>query len=168
MFKEVRKTIKEQDPSIHSLFEAFFHPWFLAWLFYKLSRFFYQNKLYSIARFLSNIGKRKTGIEIHPGASIGKNVFIDHGCGVVIGETTIIEDDVIIFQNVTLGGRGNSIGKRHPTIKKGTLIGAGAKVLGNITIGEHSKVGANSVVLTDIPSNSTVVGIPGRVIKKKM
>ena len=164
MFKEVRKTIKKQDPSIHSLFEAFFHPWFLSWLFYKISRFFYQNHFYSIARFLSNTGKRRTGIEIHPGAYIGKNVFIDHGSGVVIGETSIIEDDVIIFQNVTLGGRGNTTGKRHPTIKKGTLIGAGAKVLGNITVGEYSKIGANSVVLTDIPSNSTVVGIPGRVI----
>jgi len=110
--------------------------------------------------------KKKTGMEIHPGASIGKDVFIDHGLGVVIGETAIIKDHVTIFQNVTLGGRGNHNGKRHPTIEEGCLIGAGAKILGNITIGKNSKVGANAVVLYDVPPNTTVVGIPAKVIKK--
>ena len=110
--------------------------------------------------------KKKTGMEVHPGAVIGENVFIDHGLGVVIGETAVIKDNVTIFQNVTLGGRGNHTGKRHPTIEEGCLIGAGAKILGNITIGKHSKVGANAVVLHNVPSNTTVVGIPAKAIRK--
>lgn len=113
------------------------------------------------------IGKRRSGAEVHPGATIGKDVFIDHCLGVVIGETTIIKDNVLIFQNVTLGGRGNEVGKRHPTIEEGCLIGAGAKILGNITVGAHSKVGANAVLLNDVPPNTTVVGIPAKVVKKK-
>lgn len=112
-------------------------------------------------------GKKKTGAEIHPGATIGKSVFIDHCLGVVIGETTVIKDNVIIFQNVTLGGRGNAQGKRHPTIEEGCLIGAGAKILGNITIGAYSKIGANAVVLWDVPSNTTVVGIPAKAVRKR-
>ena len=109
---------------------------------------------------------RKTGIEIHPGAQIGKGLFIDHGHGVVIGETTIIGDNVTIYQGVTLGGTGNETGKRHPTIEDNVLISAGAKVLGSITIGKNSKIGAGSVVVSDVPPNSTVVGVPGRVIKR--
>ncbi len=112
--------------------------------------------------------KKKTGMEIHPGATIGKNVFIDHGLGVVIGETTVIQDNVTIFQNVTLGGRGKHNGKRHPTIEEGCLIGAGAKILGNITIGKNSKVGANAVVLHNVLPNTTVVGIPAKAIHKKV
>ncbi len=167
LFKRIRKTIYEKDPSIHSLFEAYFHPWFRAFITYKISHFFYLHKHYSIARWLSMKAKKKTGMEIHPGATIGKDVFIDHGLGVVIGETAVIKDHVTIFQNVTLGGRGNHNGKRHPTIEEGCLIGAGAKILGNITIGKNSKVGANAVVLYDVPPNTTVVGIPAKVIKSK-
>ncbi len=166
-FKKIRKTIYEQDPSIHSLFEAYFHPWFRAFINYKLSHFFYLHKRYSIARWISMKAKKKTGMEIHPGAVIGENVFIDHGVGIVIGETTVIKDNVTIFQNVTLGGRGNHTGKRHPTVEEGCLIGAGAKILGNITIGKDSKVGANAVVLHDVPSNTTVVGIPAKAVRKK-
>ena len=111
--------------------------------------------------------KKKTGMEIHPGASIGGGVFSEHGLGVVIGETAIIKDNVTIFQNVTLGGRGNHNGKRHPTIEEGCLIGAGAKILGNITIGKNSKVGANAVVLHNVPPNTTAIGIPAKIIRKK-
>lgn len=166
-FKKIRKTIYEQDPSIHSLFESYFHPWFRAFIYYKISHYFYLRKHYSLARWISMKAKKKTGMEIHPGAMIGENVFIDHGLGVVIGETAVIKNNVTIFQNVTLGGRGSSKGKRHPTIEEGCLIGAGAKILGNITIGKNSKVGANAVVLHDVPSNTTVVGIPARVIKSR-
>lgn len=165
-FKKIRTTIYEQDPSIHSLLEAYFHPWFRAFIYYKVSRFFYLHKHYPIARWISMKSKKKTGMEVHPGAVIGENVFIDHGLGVVIGETAVIKDNVTIFQNVTLGGRGNHTGKRHPTIEEGCLIGAGAKILGNITIGKHSKVGANAVVLHNVPSNTTVVGIPAKAIRK--
>lgn len=119
-----------------------------------------------MARYLSERSKRKTGIEIHPGATIGENLFIDHGTGVVIGETVIIGNNVTIYHGVTLGGTGKEKGKRHPTIGDNVLIGAGAKLLGNITIGNNVKIGANSVVLTDIPDNVTVVGIPGKIIKK--
>jgi len=167
LFRNLRKCIYKNDPSIHSLFEAYFHPWFSAYIFYRIGHFFYKHKLYSIARILSMIGKRRSGAEVHPGATIGKDVFIDHCLGVVIGETTIIKDNVLIFQNVTLGGRGNEKGKRHPTIEEGCLIGAGAKILGNITVGAHSKVGANAVLLNDVPPNTTVVGIPAKVVKKK-
>ena len=118
------------------------------------------------ARKISQKIARKTGIEIHPGAQIGKGLFIDHGHGVVIGETTIIGDNVTIYQGVTLGGTGNETGKRHPTIEDNVLISAGAKVLGSITIGKNSKIGAGSVVVSDVPPNSTVVGVPGRVIKR--
>lgn len=162
MFLNIRKKIKEEDPSIHSLFESFFHPWFWAYFYYKISHYLYLKKHYSLARIIMNHAKRKTGIEIHPGALIGKNCFIDHGAGVVIGETTIIEDNVIIYQNVTLGGTKNTQEKRHPTIKKNVMIGSGAKILGNITIGENAKIGANAVVTKDVLPNETIVGIPGK------
>lgn len=166
-WKEQIKVIKEKDPSIHTDSEAILTPGFKALLYYKVARFFYQKKHFFLARWLSERGKRKTGIEIHPGAVIGKRLFIDHGTGVVIGETTIIGNDVTIFHGVTLGGTGKDKGKRHPTIGNKVLIGAGALILGNIKIGNNAKIGANSVVLADIPANSTVVGIPGKVVIKK-
>ena len=158
------KTIKKNDPAIHSTVEVFLYPSFKAQLYHKVSHFLYKKKLFFLARLISEHAKRRTGIEIHPGATIGKCLFIDHGTGVVIGETTIIGDNVTIFHGVTLGGIGNVKGKRHPTIKDNVYIGCGAKILGNIIIGENSKIGAGSVVLKDIKPNSTVVGIPGKEI----
>ncbi len=165
--KEVIRTIKQKDPAIKSTKEALLYPCFKAIIYYQIARKFYLKKHYFIARFISEKAKRKTGIEIHPGAKIGKRLFIDHGVGVVIGETTIIGDDVTIFHNVTLGGTGNEkTKKRHPTIGNNVFIGTGAKILGNITIGDNSKIGAGAVVLKDVDKNSTVVGIPGCVVKK--
>lgn len=166
--KEQIKTIKENDPSIHSDLEAILTPGFKAIIYYKISHYLYQRQYFFLARWLSEHCKRKTGIEIHPGATIGKRLFIDHGTGVVIGETTVIGNDVIIFHDVTLGGTGKEKGKkRHPTIKNHVLIGAGAKILGNITIGNHAKIGANAVILKDVPPRSTAVGIPGKIIIKE-
>lgn len=158
------KLIRKKDPSIKNSFEAIIHPSFKAIIYYKIAHFFYKKKNYFIARLLSERLKRKTGIEIHPGAVIGKNFFIDHGTGIVIGETTIIGDNVTIFHGVTLGGISNTKDKRHPTIKDNVVIGCGAKVLGNITIGKNSKVGANAVVVKDVPPNITVVGVPANKI----
>jgi serine O-acetyltransferase len=124
--------------------------WMLGWRF--------------VARAMSQVGRLITGIEIHPGAQIGRRFFVDHGMGVVIGETTIVGDDVTLYQGVTLGGTGKEVGKRHPTIGNNVVIGAGARVLGNITIGENSRVGAGSVVLRDVPDNSTIVGVPGHIV----
>lgn len=168
MFKFIKnqiKNIKEKDPSINNILEVFIHPGFKIIIYYKLAHFFYTKKKYFIARLISERGKRKTGIEIHPGAIIGNNFFIDHGSCVVIGETTIIGDNVTIFHGVTLGGTGKDKGKRHPTIKDNVFIGSGAKILGNITIGKNSKIGANAVIIKDVPDNSTVVGIPGNKVK---
>jgi serine O-acetyltransferase len=131
-----------------------------------VGHFFYKMQLFFLARWLSQIGRWVTGIEIHPGARIGKRFFIDHGMGVVIGETSIVGDDVLLYQGVTLGGTGIEKGKRHPTIGNNVVIGAGAKVLGNITIGDNSYIGANAVVVKDVPPNSTVVGVPGRITKQ--
>ena len=164
-FLDQISTIKQKDPSIHSKKEALLTPCFKVLIYYKISHFFYQKKHYFIARWLCERAKRKTGIEIHPGATIGKRLFIDHGFGVVIGETAIIGDDVTIFHGVTLGGTGKEQGKRHPTIENSVMIGAGAKILGNITIGKHTKIGANAVILTDIPPNKTAVGVPGHICK---
>ena len=163
--KEQVKLIKDKDPAINSLMEVFLYPSFKSLIYYKLAHYFYIKKHYFIARYLSEKSKRKTGIEIHPGAIIGKNLFIDHGVGVVIGETAIIGDNVTIFHGVTLGGVGNQKGKRHPTIGNNVLIGSGAKILGNIKIGDNVKVGANAVVLDSICNNATVVGIPGKIVK---
>lgn len=157
--------IKENDPAIKSNLEALLYPSFWAILYYKLSHYFYLRKHYFIARLISEKAKRKTGIEIHPGAKIGKNLFIDHGTGVVIGETTEIGDNVTIYQGVTLGGTGKENGKRHPTIENNVIIGVGAKVLGSFIVGENSKVGAGAVVLENVPKNTTVVGIPAKVVK---
>ena len=158
------KLIRKKDPSIKNSFEAIIHPNFKAIVYYKIAHFFYKKKMYSIGRILSEKLKKKTGIEIHPGAVIGKNFFIDHGTGIVIGETTIIGNNVTIFHGVTLGGISNTQTKRHPSIKDNVVIGCGAKVLGNITIGENVKIGANAVVVKDVPSNTTVVGIPANKI----
>lgn len=163
--KEEMNTILKNDPSIHSIIEVFLYPSFKVKLYYKISHFLYKRKRFLIARIISEKAKRKTGIEIHPGATIGKNLFIDHGMGVVIGETCVIGDNVTLFHGVTLGGTGKGKGKRHPTIGNNVFIGSGAKILGNITIGNNVKIGANSVILESIPDNVTVVGIPGKIIK---
>ena len=156
------KTIKKNDPAIHSTLEVFLYPSFKAQLYHKISSFLYKKKFYFLARFISEHAKRKTGIEIHPGAKIGNNLFIDHGSGVVIGETAIIGNNVIMYHGVTLGGIKNTKNKRHPTIKDNVIIGCGAKILGNITVGKNAKIGAGSVVLKDVKENETVVGIPAK------
>lgn len=164
--KEEIAVIKERDPAIHSSMEVFLYPSFKVMLHYRLAHKLYKKKHYFWARLISQRAVRKTGIEIHPGATIGKGFFIDHGNGVIIGETTIIGDNVTLYQGVTLGGTGKEQGKRHPTIEDNVMISAGAKVLGSFTIGANSKIGAGSVVLEEVPPNSTVVGIPGRVVKR--
>lgn len=164
--KEQITTIKKNDPAIHSILEVFLYPSFKAQLYYKIAKYFYTRKHYLIARYISEKAKRKTGIEIHPGATIGKGLFIDHGTGVVIGETAIIGDNVIMFHGVTLGGTGKETGKRHPTIGNNVFIGSGAKILGNIKIGNNVKIGANAVVLKDIEENTTTVGVPSKNIIK--
>lgn len=158
------KLIKDNDPSITSNFEALIHPCFKIKIYYKLSHYLYKKKHYFLSRLISEKGKRKTGIEIHPGAVIGKNLFIDHGTGIVIGETAVIGDNVTIFHGVTLGGTGKEKGKRHPTIGNNVLLGCGSTIIGNITIGDNSKVGAGAVVVKDVLPNSTVIGIPGTKI----
>lgn len=165
-FRQQKAVIKKHDPALHSMWEVFLYPSFRALSWYRITHFLYLHKHYFLARFLSERAKRKTGIEIHPGAQIGKNLFIDHGMGVVIGETAIIGDNVLLYHGVTLGGTGKEKGKRHPTIGDNVVIGAGAKVLGNICIGDNAKIGANSVVLKDVEKDTTIVGIPGRIVVK--
>ena len=145
--------------------EVFLYPSFKAILRYRLAHKLYLKKHYFLARWISQRAARKTGIEIHPGATIGKGLFIDHGSGVIIGETAELGDNVTLYQGVTLGGTGKEQGKRHPTLKDNVMVSAGAKVLGSFTIGENSKIGAGSVVLKEVPPNCTVVGVPGRVVK---
>ena len=164
--KEEIALIRERDPAIHSDMEVFLYPSFKVMLHYRLAHKLYQKGHYFWARYVSQRGVRKTGIEIHPGAQIGKGFFIDHGNGVIIGETTVIGDNVTLYQGVTLGGTGKEQGKRHPTIGNNVMISAGAKVLGSFKIGDNSKIGAGSVVLEEVPPNSTVVGVPGRVVKR--
>lgn len=165
--KQLIMTIKEKDPAIKSTLEALLYPSFKAQLRHKVAKYFYNKKHYFIARYITEKTKRKTGIEIHPGATLGKGVFIDHGTGVIIGQTAIIGNNVTIYHGVTLGGTGKETGKRHPTIEDNVFIGSGAKVLGNITIGENSKIGANAVVLKNVRPNTTVVGIPAKEVKHK-
>lgn len=162
--KQQFNLIKEKDPAIHSFWEVFLYPSFKALLCYRISHYLYKKNHFYLARFLCERAKRKTGIEIHPGAEIGENLFIDHGTGVVIGETSIVGDNVTIYHGVTLGGTGKDKGKRHPTIGNNVMIGCGAKLLGNIKIGDNVKIGANSVILEDVPDNATVVGIPGKIV----
>ena len=165
-FKEEAAVIKERDPAIKSDWEVLLYPSFWAIRKYRKAHKYYLKGKYFKARRISQKAARKTGIEIHPGATIGKGLFIDHGHGVVIGETTVIGNNVTIYQGVTLGGTGKEQGKRHPTIEDNVMISVGAKILGSFTIGENSKIGAGSVVLEEVPPNSTVVGVPGRVVKQ--
>ena len=167
LIKEDFSNVKKNDPALHSTFELFFnYPGLWAMFFYRISHALYKKGLRFLPRFISAIGQFLTVIDIHPAAQIGRRVFIDHGVGVVIGETVIIGDDVLIYQQVRLGGVSTSKGKRHPTVEDHVVIGAGAKVLGNITLGSHAKIGANSVVVKDVPADCTAVGIPARVLRR--
>lgn len=163
--REEIQVIRERDPAIKSNMEVLLYPSFKVILSYRVAHKLYRKKHYFLARWISQRAARKTGIEIHPGARIGKGLFIDHGSGVIIGETTIIGDNVTLYQGVTLGGTGKEKGKRHPTLKDNVMVSAGAKILGSFTIGENSKIGAGSVVLEEVPPNCTVVGVPGRVVR---
>ncbi len=174
MFKTIKdlyydaKNIMNKDPAARNLLEVIIlYPGFHILIFYKISHFFYKIKLFFIARLISQLGRSFTGIEIHPGAIIGKNLFIDHGMGIVIGETAEIGDNCTIYHQVTLGGTGKDKYKRHPTVGNNVMIGAGAKVLGPIKIGNNVKIGAGAVVLKSTPDNVTIVGVPtDRVIRK--
>ena len=159
-------TIKMRDPALKEEREVFLYPYVKALYWYRIAHKLYEKGYFYIARKISQRMARKTGIEIHPGAQIGEGFFIDNGHGVFIGETTIIGNNVTLYQGVTLGGTGHETGKRHPTIEDNVMVSSGAKVLGSITIGENSKIGAGSVVVSDVPPNSTVVGVPGKVIKR--
>lgn len=164
--KEEIQVIRERDPAIKSNMEVFLYPSFKAILHYRVAHKLYMKKHYFLARLISQKAVRKTGIEIHPGATIGKGLFIDHGSGVIIGETAELGDNVTLYQGVTLGGTGKEQGKRHPTLEDNVMVSAGAKILGSFKIGENSKIGAGSVVLKEVPPNCTVVGVPGRIVKK--
>ena len=164
--KQEIAVIKDRDPAIKSDKEVYLYPSFKAILKYRKAHKLYLKGEYYKARKISQKTARQTGIEIHPGAQIGKGFFIDHGNGVIIGETAIIGDNVTLYQGVTLGGTGKEQGKRHPTIGNNVMISAGAKILGSFTIGDNSKIGAGSVVLEEVPPNSTVVGVPGHVVKR--
>ena len=166
-FRKEIDTVFARDPAAVNFLEVLLtYSGLHAVIFYRISHWLRKVGVPFFPRWLSQVGKFFTGIEIHPGAAIGNRFFIDHGMGVVIGETTIIGDDVLLYQGVTLGGTGLQKGKRHPTIGNNVVVGAGAKVLGNITIGDNSYIGANAVVIKDVPPNSTVVGVPGRVTKQ--
>lgn len=164
--KEEIAIIRERDPAIHSNMEVFLYPSFRVMMSYRRAHSLYMKGHYFWARWISQRARRRTGIEIHPGAQIGKGLFIDHGAGVIIGETTIIGDNCTLYQDVTLGGTGKEHGKRHPTLGNNVMVSAGAKVLGSFKIGDNSKIGSGSVVLEEVPPNSTVVGVPGRVVKR--
>lgn len=164
--KEEFQVIKERDPAIKSPMEVLLYPSFRVMISYRKAHKHYLKGHYFRARYISQRAARKTGIEIHPGATIGKGFFIDHGSGVIIGETAIVGDNVTMYQGVTLGGTGKETGKRHPTIGDNVMISAGAKIIGSFTVGENSKIGAGSVVLEEVPPNCTVVGVPGRIVKR--
>ena len=169
MFSAVREqfeTVFQRDPAARSVLEIVFcYPGFHAVLLHRLAHRLWKRRIRFLARVVSQFSRFFTGVEIHPGATIGRRFFIDHGMGVVIGETTEIGDDVLLYQNVTLGGTGKERGKRHPTIGDHVVIGTGAKVLGAIEVGDHVKIGAGSVVIRSVPDHSTVVGVPGRVVR---
>lgn len=163
--REDVQVVFERDPAARSVLEVILcYPGLHALWLHRIAHWFYRRRLYLIARFISHFSRWLTGIEIHPGARIGRRCFIDHGMGVVIGETAEIGDDVTIYQGVTLGGTGKERGKRHPTLGNGVLVGVGAKVLGAITVGDNSRIGAGAVVVKPVPPNCTVVGIPGKVV----
>ena len=167
-FKKIKEdfcNVKRNDPALHSGFELFFnYPGLWALFFHRFAHYLYNKGLRFIPRFISGVSRLITTIDIHPAAQIGQRVFIDHGTGVVIGETCVIGNDVVIYQQVTLGGVSTSVGKRHPTVGDNVVIGAGAKVLGNITLGNNAKIGANSVVVKNVPCCATAVGVPARII----
>lgn len=170
MFKNLKydlQRVLDNDPAARNKLEVLIlYPSVHALISHRIAHFFYKRKMFFVARLTSQLSRHFTGIEIHPGATIGKGLFIDHGMGVVIGETAEIGDNVTIYHGVTLGGTGKEKGKRHPTIGNNVLIGCGAKVLGNIKIGDNCNIGANSVVLKDVPAGSTAVGIPAKIIQK--
>lgn len=170
MFRSMKSDIQavfDNDPAARSTFEVVFtYSGLHAIWAHRIAHWFYKRKWYTIARVVSQVSRFMTGIEIHPGAQIGKRLFIDHGMGVVIGETCEIGDDVVLYQGVTLGGTGKEKGKRHPTIGSNVVISSGAKVLGSFQVGDNSKIGANAVVLQEVPSNSTVVGLKARIVKR--
>jgi len=172
MFQAIREqidTVYHGDPAAKSTLEIFFcYPGFHSILLHRAAHKMHLAGFSLLARIVSQFNRSVTGIEIHPGATIGRRCFIDHGMGVVIGETTEIGDDVLLYQGVTLGGTGKERGKRHPTIGNNVVIGTGAKILGNITIGDHTKIGAGSVVIRSVPDHSTVVGVPGRVVRLRV
>ncbi|MDT8419660.1 MAG: serine O-acetyltransferase [Desulfuromonadales bacterium] len=168
MFKTLKEDLKvvfERDPAVRSVFEIIFcYPGFHAMIFYRIAHALWQRKFYFLGRFVSHIGRFLTGIEIHPGAKIGRGFFIDHGMGVVIGETAEIGENCTLYHGVTLGGTSWAKEKRHPTLGNNIVVGSGAKILGPFTLGDGSKVGSNSVVVKEVPENATVVGVPGRVV----
>ena len=165
LIREDVATVMERDPAAKSRLEVLLcYSGLHAVWFYRVNHWFWNHRLFLVGRWLSQVARWLTGIEIHPGAKIGRRLFIDHGMGVVIGETTIVGDDVTLFQGVTLGGTGKEHGKRHPTLEDDVVVGGGAKILGNITVGKNSRIGAGSVVLRNVPENSTVVGVPGHII----
>ncbi len=167
LIREDFATVRRNDPALRSNFELFFnYPGVWALFFYRISHGLHRHNFRRLSRFISALGQFLTAVDIHPGARIGRRVFIDHATGVVIGETAVVGDDVLIYQQVTLGGVSLSKGKRHPTVENNVIIGAGAKVLGNITIGRDSKIGANSVVIRDVPPGCTAVGVPARVAQR--
>lgn len=176
MLTKIYQTLKEdigiiykKDPAAQNLIEVVLcYPGFHALLLYRIAHKLWRWKVPCLPRMLSTFARFLTGIDIHPGATIGRRFFIDHGMGVVIGETTEIGDDVLLYQGVTLGGTSSKKEKRHPTLKRGVVVGAGAKVLGNIVLGNYAKIGAGSVVINDVPEHATVVGIPGRVVMQKI
>ena len=164
---EDAKNIRDKDPAARNVAEVIIlYPGFHVLVTHKIAHFLYNHKCFFLARFVSQLARHLTGIEIHPGAKIGRCLFIDHGMGIVFGETAEIGDNCTIYHQVTLGGTGKDTGKRHPTIGNNVMISAGAKVLGSFTIGDNSKIGAGSVVLSEVPPGSTVVGVPGRVVKR--
>jgi serine O-acetyltransferase len=165
LIREDVANVKEHDPAAKSRFEIFLcYAGLHAVWFYRVNHWFWNHRLFLVARWFSQVARLLTGVEIHPAAKIGRRLFIDHGMGVVIGETSIVGDDVTLYQGVTLGGTGKEQGKRHPTLEDSVVVGGGAKILGNITVGKNSRIGAGSVVLRNVPDNSTVVGVPGHIV----
>lgn len=167
-FKEEVKAALDRDPAATGALAVILtNPGLHALFYYRVGHLFYRWKLFFVARIVSQFGRWVTGVEIHPGATIGKGLFIDHGMGVVIGETAVIGENATLFQGVTLGGTGKEKGKRHPTLGNNVVVGAGACILGNIRIGDNVSIGANAVVVRDVPDNSTVVGVPGRITSRE-
>ena len=168
LIREDVATVIERDPAAKSRLEVFLcYSGLHAMWFYRVDHWFWNHGFFLLGRWLSQVARLLTGIEIHPGAKIGRRLFIDHGMGVVIGETSIVGDDVTLFQGVTLGGTGKEHGKRHPTLEDNVVVGGGAKILGNIVVGKNCRIGAGSVVLRNVPDNSTVVGVPGHIILRE-